>query len=151
MLADVPGWPNWTPSVEAARSNSGAGVGARFALKQPLQKEAIWIVTEWQSGRSFAWEWTKNRRRYFARHELVESGAETISLAGLRLEGVGMVTSTIMRPILAAAVAAENRALKTQCEMLRLCKGHDVPRPDGYAAQILQRDRGERKVHGTTH
>jgi len=119
VLVDIPSWPEWTPTVTAARAVSGAGLGARFRLKQPLQREATWIVTHWQSGRSFAWELASSRWRFAARHELAAAGKQTVSLAVLRVEGPGALMSVIMRPVLATSVAAENRALKARCEARR--------------------------------
>lgn len=115
VLADIPGWPTWTPTVTFARRVSGDGRGARFVLKQPLQREATWTVTDWEPGRSFTWERTGSPRHFVARHELVASGAGTISLVRLRVDGARAAMSAVLRPVLAAAVAWENHALRTRC------------------------------------
>ena len=59
VLSDLRGWPDWLPTVEAARPLDLArpdGPDAAYVLEQPGLPRATWTVTDWQPGRSFTWE-----------------------------------------------------------------------------------------------
>jgi hypothetical protein len=151
ILADIPAWPTWTRTMSRACRVSGEGRGARFALKQPMQKEATWTVTEWEPGRSFTWERTDRQRRFVARHELIASDAATISLVRLRVEGMGTVMAAAARPVLSAAVAWENRALRARCEAMKGMRDSAALLMERRAKEIHQQYGDERKDHGTAH
>lgn len=58
LLADIEGWPSWTPTVtRVERLDEGpVVVGSRARITQPRQPTLEWVVTEWDEGRSFTWE-----------------------------------------------------------------------------------------------
>lgn len=57
VLENIAGWPRWKPTVRAARALNGPGLASerRFALRQPMQPEAVWRVTAVEPGHAFRW------------------------------------------------------------------------------------------------
>lgn len=53
VTQDVESWPVWTPTVTSVRLVSEGGLrrGAIARIKQPLQPESEWHVTEFIAGR----------------------------------------------------------------------------------------------------
>jgi uncharacterized membrane protein len=51
-------WPGLTPSMTSVRGLAGPDVtlGARFAVRQPRLRTAVWQVTALDEGTSFHWE-----------------------------------------------------------------------------------------------
>lgn len=113
-------WPDWLPTVTAARrlSRRPFGMGSRFELKQPLLSAAIWEVTEYTPGASFAWRRLGGRQlRLEARHEVLRPGATPISRLGLSCSGpLSVLLWPILRSVFALALREENAALKRRCE-----------------------------------
>ena len=123
VTADVEHWPDWMPTVQGIRALSpgGLAVGNRFALKQPMQKCAVWQVVRYEPRRVFEWERRREDQLVFlGTHEVEPVGESTRARVSLR--AVGFPTS-LLRPIFELAVGAECRAMKRQCE--RLHKGSD--------------------------
>lgn len=59
VLADVRGWPDWLPTVDAVQPvepGRPEEVGASYVVEQPGLPRATWTVTAWEPGRSFTWE-----------------------------------------------------------------------------------------------
>lgn len=56
LLTDLDRWPDWGPSVRAARLESGPlGPGARGTVTTALGFDLPFEVTEFEPGRSWAW------------------------------------------------------------------------------------------------
>lgn len=125
VLEDVARWPLWTPTVTAARAlSSGAfGVGRRYALKQPAQREAVWEVTDIEAGRFFAWERVGARLHYRAEHALSRSDTGTRSLLRLQVRGASTaLAKPFLAPVFSMALRLENRGLKRFCEGIEAAK-----------------------------
>lgn len=59
VLADLPGWPAWCPTVTAVEPTDPARpaeVGATYRVRQPKLPVATWTVTSWRPGAGFTWE-----------------------------------------------------------------------------------------------
>jgi hypothetical protein len=58
VTTDIAKWSEWPPTVTSVRLASDAPleIGSRFELKQPLQRPAIWEVTDLVPGERFVWE-----------------------------------------------------------------------------------------------
>lgn len=58
-MSDVTGWPQILPTFTSvqrcADSPAVTGVGARYEVRQPGLRAAVYEVTEWEPGRSFTW------------------------------------------------------------------------------------------------
>jgi uncharacterized membrane protein len=54
VTADVERWPEWIPTVMSVRlvSTRELGTGSVARIKQPLQPESEWVVTDLRTGRS---------------------------------------------------------------------------------------------------
>lgn len=57
FMADVPGWPQWTPTVDAVESltEGPLRVGSSFRIEQPRLPPTVWTVDKLEPGRSFSW------------------------------------------------------------------------------------------------
>ena len=115
VLSHVEGWPHWTPTVTAARALDGPALapGRRFAVKQPLQRERVWTVTEAGPGLAFRWR-TEGGSGFEAGHRVEPDGhggciarADLIPLGRLRAAFLPL------RPILRGALAAEAKGLRS--------------------------------------
>lgn len=58
LMSDVCRWPEWMPTVQQVRplGSPGLALGARFEVRQPRLRPAVWQVTQIEPGRSFAWQ-----------------------------------------------------------------------------------------------
>lgn len=114
ITQDIVAWPRWTPTITSVRSISPEPVGpaSRFLVKQPLQKPAVWTITEFVPDRRLAWEREWNGATLRATHVVEGEGSGTIST--LILEGPPV--PWIMTLILNYALQVENRCLKSACE-----------------------------------
>lgn len=121
VTEDIERWPEWTPTVTAARhlDDGPFGVRSRVRIKQPAQPESDWTVTEYVRGHRFTWTTRRPGLRMTASHEVGwhESGASNV----LRVEVSG-VAAVALWPILGIAIrralAQENRGLKARCETI---------------------------------
>jgi uncharacterized membrane protein len=58
VLIDVEHWPELTASMTSVRGLDGTrpALGARFDVRQPKLRKAVWTVTQFDEGTSFVWE-----------------------------------------------------------------------------------------------
>jgi hypothetical protein len=58
VLSDVRRWPEWLPTVTAVEplGPEALAVGARYRIRQPRLRPAIWSVVGLEPRRSFSWE-----------------------------------------------------------------------------------------------
>ncbi|MFI0723071.1 SRPBCC family protein [Streptomyces sp. NPDC021224] len=58
VLAAPEKWPELTPAMTSVRGLAGPdlSLGARFAVRQPRLRPAVWQVTALDEGTSFTWE-----------------------------------------------------------------------------------------------
>ncbi|MFI0900950.1 SRPBCC family protein [Streptomyces sp. NPDC020983] len=79
VLAAPEKWPELTPSMTSVRGLAGPGVfpGARFAVRQPRLRPAVWQVTALDEGTSFFWETRAPGARSRAGHVLEPAGDAT--------------------------------------------------------------------------
>lgn len=75
VMADVEGWPRWTPTVrEAEILDRPFAEGARVRLRQPRLPETVWVVTEYRPLAGFTWTASGPGIRSEGRHELRRDG-----------------------------------------------------------------------------
>ncbi|MEU7797239.1 SRPBCC family protein [Micromonospora tulbaghiae] len=120
VQSDVERWPEWTPSVTAARRlESGPLVlGSTARLEQPRLRPAVWRVTEIEPPYAFVWESAGPGVRTRGEHRLIplEDGrtraelvlVQTGPLAGL----IGLLAGSMMRRYL----RQEADGLRRRCE-----------------------------------
>lgn len=119
VTRDVERWPEWTPTVTSVtRVDRGAfGLGSVARIKQPLQPESEWVVTEFADGRRFAWETRRRGLRMTGTHEISPDGAGTTSVLRVEAQGaVAVLLWPLLRLAMRRALADENRGLKARCE-----------------------------------
>ena len=115
---DVNRWPTWCPTIQRARqlSDGDLCVGSLFALKQPMQAEKVWRVTELVEGRLAAWETDQPEPQFKAAHSMKEKAGLTESTLEIEFNSGWKPIGLLFARILALALAKENIALKTVCE-----------------------------------
>ncbi|WFE34469.1 SRPBCC family protein [Micromonospora sp. WMMD975] len=120
VQTDVESWPEWTPSVTAARrlESGPLALGSTARLSQPRLRPAIWRVTEIDPPYAFVWESASPGVRSRGEHRLVRLDdrrtrvelalVQTGPLAGL----VGLFGGATMRRYL----RQEADGLRRRCE-----------------------------------
>lgn len=128
VVADVPGWPRWTPTVRSAEllDAPALALGARVRLRQPRLPVLVWTVDALDPGRSFSWSTGPRLARTTAVHTVHELGPGrcrvelVFAQAGLAAV-LGAVTAGTTRRYVDAEAAG----------LARFCAGtglHDVDR-----------------------
>jgi hypothetical protein len=121
VTTDVERWPEWAPTfTSVTRLDEGPfRMGSAARIKQPLQAEAEWTVTEFAEGRRFAWTTRRAGLQMTGTHEVSPRGSGSRNL--LRVEASGAI-AVLLWPLLRIAFArsqsTENRGLKARCEAL---------------------------------
>lgn len=115
---DVNQWPVWCPTIQRARqlTDDDLCVGSRFALKQPMQAEKVWRVTELVAGRFAAWETDQAEPQFKAAHSMKETAELTESTLEIEFRPSSKLIASVLARVLALAIAKENMALKTVSE-----------------------------------
>ncbi|WP_327292640.1 SRPBCC family protein [Streptomyces sp. NBC_01198] len=118
ILTDVERWPDLTTSMTSVRGLDGPrpALGARFEVRQPKLRKAIWTVTQLDEGTSFTWEAREPGIVSRGAH-LVEPDGEgtrltlTIDQSGLLAWPVGLLAgSTIRRYVTLEAEGIKSRS-----------------------------------------
>ena len=119
VTEDVERWPEWTPTVTSVRREGGDpfGLGSVAWIKQPLQPESRWVVTDYQRGRRFAWETRRAGLRMTGAHELSAEGTGTRNRLSVDAEGpLAVLFWPVLRLAMKRALADENHGLRVRCE-----------------------------------
>ena len=122
ITVNVARWPEWTPTVRSARAltEGPLALGSRYAVKQPLQPEAQWEVTDCLDGQSFSWETRGARQVLRATHRLEAHAEGTLNTLILEAPGLtGVLRRPVLRILFRAALSKENAGLKAFCEQVR--------------------------------
>ena len=122
VTEDVERWPEWTPTVTAARrlDQGPFDVGSTALLTLPRVPESTWTVTSLTRGERFSWETQARGTRMIATHEMTPIDARhTQSL--VRIEMIGPIV-TLLWPVFRFTgrrlLEQENAGLKRRCEAL---------------------------------
>jgi len=119
LLSDVAAWPAWLPTVTHVEPLDSVALvpGARFAVRQPRLRPAVWVVTQVGPGH-FEWVSRSPGLRMVAQHTVLAqaSGGSRLELrfsfAGL----LGGLAGRLFGPLTRRYVAAEAAALKRASE-----------------------------------
>ncbi|MDN5796795.1 MAG: SRPBCC family protein [Intrasporangium sp.] len=125
VLSDLRRWPDWLPTVDAARPvdpDHTAGPGACYVIDQPGLPRATWTVTDWRAGAGFTWESRRPGILTTGTHELVPIDDGTtirlgVTWSGLLAAPVGWVYGSRTRDYVtreAAALEATAAARRTE-------------------------------------
>jgi hypothetical protein len=120
LLSRVGDWPSWTPTVTSVEALDGPelAVGARFRLRQPKLRPAVWTVRSVSAGREFVWGKAGAGLQVTAAHSIAaaSSGATRLTI-GVRLSGVlAPVLWPLAGPLTRQYVTQEVEALKAAAE-----------------------------------
>lgn len=120
VTEDVDRWPDWTPTVEAARRlDQGAfDVGSTAVLKLPGLPESTWTVTSLTRGERFTWESRVRGIRMVATHEMRPLDASrTESLVRIQMLGpVVVLLWPLLRLVVGRQLPQENTGLQRRSE-----------------------------------
>lgn len=119
VTVDVEKWPQWTPTVTSVRlmSSEAIRIGTVACIKQPLQEEAEWTVTELVPGHRFAWETKRTGLHIVGTHHLSVDHDGTRNVLTVDASGVlAVVFWPMLHFAMNKALADENRGLKSRCE-----------------------------------
>jgi hypothetical protein len=119
LTVDVSRWPEFTPTMRRVEPLDPlpVRVGTRARIKQPLQPESVWTVTELEPGRRFAWETRRGGLTMVATHgiEPVDGGCR--NRLSLELSGKGERRFTLLLgPAVRWSLARENAGFKRAAE-----------------------------------
>ncbi len=94
-------WPGMSPSITRVERVDGAplAAGARVRIKQPRMAAMTWRVTEFEPGRSFAWQAVNPGILTVGTHELRQTGTGTEVTLGIKHSG-------LLAPIIGRLTAA---------------------------------------------
>lgn len=119
ITVDINRWKEWNPSITAARrlDVGPLGRGSVARIKQPLQPESDWTVTEYVHEERFTWETRRTGLRMAATHYVQGNESGTLSILRLQASGIRAVLLwPVLRVAIRHALKEENRALKAWCE-----------------------------------
>jgi len=121
VLADLPAWPTWCPTVRSVEPIDPArepGVGAAYRVRQPRLPAAVWTISSWRPGEGFVWESAAPGVRSTGVHELssTDTGGTRIELE-LRWSGpLRWVVELFLGRLSRRYVATEAAALAHRAE-----------------------------------
>jgi uncharacterized membrane protein len=120
-LVDIERWPEWTRSVDKIERLEKAelGIGCSVRIRQPRIPVAIWKVTEFELGKSFAWESRAIGIKNVATHLLQPRGDGVVTVT-LTLTQTGWVARLVRSRAEKTAreyLAMESQGLKRRCEV----------------------------------
>jgi len=120
VLAEVERWPEWAPTVTAARrlDDGPLAVGSRVRVEQPRIPPTEYEVTELERGRSFTWVATGPGVRTTARHFLEDLGGDRarVTLSVEQAGPVGAVMGRFYRRLTDKYLAAEASGIRARSE-----------------------------------
>lgn len=119
VTQDVERWPEWTPTVTRVQllGEGGLGLGSVARIKQPLQPEAEWVVTEFLPGKRFAWQTRRSGLTMLGTHDLSEDGRGTRNVLSVDASGsLALLLWPVLRLAMRKALSDENNGLKRRCE-----------------------------------
>lgn len=121
ITEDVERWPEWNPTVTSVvRVDSGPfQLGSRARIKQPLQPEAEWIVTEYEAGRRFSWETRRTGLHMVGTHDVSRQGGGARSVLSVDAAGfLSILLWPVLRLAMLRSLADENRGLRSRSEQI---------------------------------
>ena len=120
VLSVIPRWPEWLPTVTSVKAldTDSLRPGARFVLRQPRLRPAIWTVTAMESARGFVWETHSPGVHIRASHWLRATAPRACQLdLQLDFSGVlGSVLGALLGRLTDTYLAREAAALKVEAE-----------------------------------
>ena len=119
LTVDVERWPDITPTITTVErlGDEPFGVGSEARIKQPRQRPAVWTVTQFDPGKTFAWATTTLGMRMEGGHHLEGDDHHTVNT--LTLDVTGPLASTLGRLVAGQfrkAIQTENQGFKRTAE-----------------------------------
>lgn len=116
---DIDNWPVWAPTVQTARrlDKLHFGIGSQACIKQPMQSQKIWTVTDIEFGRFFTWETSGRALVMQATHRVASQDGGTKCTLTIKLVGpLSAIYGIFLTPVIWLTLMQENRGLKRWCE-----------------------------------
>jgi uncharacterized protein YndB with AHSA1/START domain len=121
VTKDVDQWPKWNPSITAAKrlDDGPFGSGSVARIKQPLQPESEWTITEYINEDSFTWITRRTGLLMVATHHIRQQDSGTLNTLTLQASGIqALLLWPVLRIAIRHALKKENQGLKMWCEAL---------------------------------
>lgn len=115
---DLTFWPTWSPTVKNATLLNADTIAenACFRLRQPFQRPRVWQVEKLLPPDIAVWRTVDVGRQFRAIHILQRRRYGTLSGLQLSASFETRLFGLLAKPVLNAALALENMALKSWCE-----------------------------------
>lgn len=121
ILADVVHWKDWTPTIlEVTQlTRGGLQIGARYRVKQPGLRPAIYEVIDCTANEAFTWVQKLPGGQFIADHKIAsKDGAAEVELSFSSKGLVADIACTLNSRKIRQFVATEARSLRQKCEAL---------------------------------
>lgn len=128
VMADIPRWPEWTPTVSRveAEGEGPVGVGSRFRLHQPKLRPATWEITDWTPGSGFAWVSRAPGLTSRGEHLAAEAEGRTIVTLRVTFEGLlAPVVAFLAGRMTSDYIRQEAEGLKKRAELPSSSRVHE--------------------------
>lgn len=119
LTVEVIEWRKWCPTIQTSHidKNERLFVGTKFSLKQPLQYQRPWQVTEFVPHQGAEWRTIGEKKCFEARHVMVERSNSVEVILQLRFVSTWRPLLFLMTYAIKSALRRENSALKSVCEL----------------------------------
>lgn len=119
VLMDIESWPEWTASMTWLKRVEDGPLheGSDVQIKQPRLKATVWVITQFDDGRSFTWRNSGAGVSTEADHEV--TGTPDGTMVTLRVRQAGWlsgVTGLVGGAAIRRALAMEAEGLTARCE-----------------------------------
>jgi uncharacterized membrane protein len=123
VLTDVEHWPELTASMTSVRGLDGPRpvLGARFEVRQPRLRPAVWTVTRLVEGAAFDWESRAPGVRTLGTHLLEPTGSSTRLTLAIEQSGA------LAWPLAFLAARTIRRYLAMEAAGLATASTHPTP------------------------
>ena len=119
VLEDVERWPEWTASMtKVERLDSGEfGMGSKVRIKQPAFPPAVWEVSRFAAGASFAWTAKSPGVTTVGDHRVTPTATGSkVTLSITQAGSVGWLIGTLMGSRTRRYMEQEAQGLKRRVE-----------------------------------
>jgi uncharacterized protein YndB with AHSA1/START domain len=119
LTTDVTAWPSYMPTVTSLErlENGPLRLGAGARIKQPGQREAVWLVTRFEPGHEFSWRSERRGLTFVGTHRVEPEGAGSRNVLTIEMTGpLAPVLGLLMGPFMRRVLRTENACFAARAE-----------------------------------